>query len=106
MTRFAPADGAFYLYADVSGLTRDSSAFCRQLLAETGVAVTPGRDFDPKLLGELPAGVDPCGERGEFHTFARAGPMFRREIEIARGEVVQRDGFVFADLLEGSSALD
>jgi aspartate/methionine/tyrosine aminotransferase len=47
LTRVAPAEGAFYLYADVSALTRDSSAFCRQLLAETGVAVTPGRDFDP-----------------------------------------------------------
>jgi len=47
LTRFAPAEGAFYLYVDVSALTRDSSAFCRQLLAETGVAVTPGRDFDP-----------------------------------------------------------
>jgi aspartate/methionine/tyrosine aminotransferase len=47
LSRFAPAEGAFYLYADVSALTRDSSAFCRQLLAETGVAVTPGRDFDP-----------------------------------------------------------
>jgi aspartate/methionine/tyrosine aminotransferase len=47
LTRFAPAEGAFYLYADVSALTQDSGAFCRQLLAETGVAVTPGRDFDP-----------------------------------------------------------
>jgi aspartate/methionine/tyrosine aminotransferase len=47
LSRFAPAEGAFYLYADVSALTRDSSAFCRQLLAETGIAVTPGRDFDP-----------------------------------------------------------
>jgi aspartate/methionine/tyrosine aminotransferase len=46
-TRFAPADGAFYLYVDVSSLTRDSEAFCRQMLAETGVATTPGRDFDP-----------------------------------------------------------
>jgi aspartate/methionine/tyrosine aminotransferase len=45
--RFAPAEGAFYLYADVSALTQDSQAFCRQLLGETGVAVTPGRDFDP-----------------------------------------------------------
>jgi diphthamide synthase (EF-2-diphthine--ammonia ligase) len=62
-----------------------------------------GRDFDLKLLGELPAGVDLCGERGEFHTFARAGPMLRREIEVERGEVVRRDGFVFADLLETSS---
>src|SRR5262249_14377261 len=47
LTRFAPADGAFYLYVDVSSLTRDSEAFCRQMLAEIGVAATPGRDFDP-----------------------------------------------------------
>jgi aspartate/methionine/tyrosine aminotransferase len=47
ITRFAPAEGAFYLYVDVSSLTQDSEAFCRQMLAETGVAVTPGRDFDP-----------------------------------------------------------
>ena len=47
LTRFAPAEGAFYLYVDISGLTRDSEGFCRRLLAETGVAVTPGRDFDP-----------------------------------------------------------
>ena len=47
LTRFAPAEGAFYLYVDVSSLTRDSVAFCQKMLAETGVAVTPGRDFDP-----------------------------------------------------------
>jgi aspartate/methionine/tyrosine aminotransferase len=47
LARFAPADGAFYLYVDVSSLTRDSEAFCRQMLAEIGVATTPGRDFDP-----------------------------------------------------------
>ena len=47
LQRFAPAEGAFYLYVDVSSLTRDSSAFCRRMLAETGVATTPGRDFDP-----------------------------------------------------------
>jgi len=47
LTRFAPAEGAFYLYVDVSALTRDSVEFCRRMLAETGVAVTPGRDFDP-----------------------------------------------------------
>jgi aspartate/methionine/tyrosine aminotransferase len=47
LTRFAPADGAFYLYVDVSSLTRDSEAFCRKMLVETGVAITPGRDFDP-----------------------------------------------------------
>jgi aspartate/methionine/tyrosine aminotransferase len=47
LTRFAPADGAFYLYVDVSALTGDSQELCRRLLAETGVAITPGRDFDP-----------------------------------------------------------
>ena len=47
LTRFAPAEGAFYLYVDVTALTGDSQAFCRRMLAETGVATTPGRDFDP-----------------------------------------------------------
>jgi uncharacterized protein (TIGR00290 family) len=57
-----------------------------------------GRDFDRSLLDELPASVDPCGERGEFHSFAYAGPMFSRPIPIKSGEVVERDGFVFADV--------
>jgi uncharacterized protein (TIGR00290 family) len=58
-----------------------------------------GREFDAALLAELPDSVDPCGERGEFHTFAYAGPMFRYPIAIESGEVVDRDGFVFADIL-------
>lgn len=58
-----------------------------------------GREFDESLLAELPPSADPCGERGEFHTFAYAGPMFRHPIKIERGETVTRDGFVFADLL-------
>jgi uncharacterized protein (TIGR00290 family) len=58
-----------------------------------------GRRFDRELLAELPASVDPCGENGEFHTFANAGPMFRSEIAVEVGEIVERDGFVFADLL-------
>lgn len=58
-----------------------------------------GRDFDARLLAELPASVDPCGERGEFHTFAWDGPMFSRAVAVRRGEVVERDGFVFADLV-------
>ena len=58
-----------------------------------------GREFDQALLADLPAGVDPCGEKGEFHTFAYDGPMFREPIAISTGEVVERDGFVFADLL-------
>ena len=57
-----------------------------------------GREFDAALLADLPTGIDPCGERGEFHSFAYAGPMFRAPIAIESGEVVERDGFVFADL--------
>ena len=58
-----------------------------------------GRAFDAKLLADLPAGVDPCGERGEFHTFAWDGPMFAAPVPVRAGEVVAREGFVFADLL-------
>jgi uncharacterized protein (TIGR00290 family) len=57
-----------------------------------------GRDFDAALLADLPAGVDPCGEHGEFHSFCYAGPMFQAPIPIRNGEVVTRDGFVFADI--------
>lgn len=58
-----------------------------------------GRVFDANLLAALPAAVDPCGERGEFHTFVQAGPMFARPIAIELGSVVEREGFAFADLL-------
>jgi uncharacterized protein (TIGR00290 family) len=58
-----------------------------------------GRRFDAELLKALPADVDPCGENGEFHTFANAGPMFSHRIPVAAGEIVEREGFVFADIL-------
>jgi uncharacterized protein (TIGR00290 family) len=58
-----------------------------------------GREFDAAFLRDLPAGVDPCGENGEFHSFVYAGPMFREAIPVESGEVVERDGFVFADVL-------
>lgn len=58
-----------------------------------------GRRFDLDLLADLPPGVDPCGERGEFHSFAYAGPMFAEEIRLRLGERVERDGFVFCDLM-------
>ena len=58
-----------------------------------------GRAFDRSLLNDLPPSIDPCGENGEFHTFVHAGPMFNRAIRIEPGIVVERDGFVFADLL-------
>jgi uncharacterized protein (TIGR00290 family) len=57
-----------------------------------------GRTFDAGLLEALPSGVDPCGERGEFHSFAYAGPMFSAPISVAVGARVERDGFVFCDL--------
>jgi uncharacterized protein (TIGR00290 family) len=61
-----------------------------------------GRAFDRQLLDDLPPDVDTCGENGEFHTFVHSGPIFTHPIPCRRGEVVQRDGFVFCDLLTDS----
>ena len=58
-----------------------------------------GRPFNHALLSALPLGVDPCGENGEFHTFVSAGPMFSAPIALTLGKIVERDNFVFADLL-------
>ncbi len=58
-----------------------------------------GALFDPEFVSRIPAGVDACGERGEFHTFAFAGPMFRAQIATRVGSVAERDGFVYADVL-------
>jgi uncharacterized protein (TIGR00290 family) len=63
-----------------------------------------GRELSRELLDELPAEVDPCGENGEFHTFAWDGPMFRQPVPVRGGEVVEREGFVFADLLPQAAA--
>ncbi|HSZ83971.1 MAG TPA: ATP-binding protein [Polyangia bacterium] len=62
-----------------------------------------GRELDEALLASLPPSVDPCGERGEFHTFVYDGPMFERPVRVRGGEIVERDGFVFADLLPDTS---
>ncbi|MGH9315106.1 MAG: ATP-binding protein [Vicinamibacterales bacterium] len=90
---------------------RDTAALAREIVGAgvkaTVTCVDPraldrrfaGRAFDAALLAELPPGVDPCGERGEFHTVVTAGPMFEREIAVRSGDVVERDGFVFADVL-------
>ncbi len=56
-----------------------------------------GHAFDLELLSKLPAGVDPCGENGEFHTFAWSGPMFKQPIPVRRGETLLREGFLFTD---------
>jgi uncharacterized protein (TIGR00290 family) len=58
-----------------------------------------GRRFDASLLEELPSDIDPCGENGEFHTAVTAGPMFDNPIDVTIGETVERDGFVFADII-------
>jgi diphthamide synthase (EF-2-diphthine--ammonia ligase) len=58
-----------------------------------------GREFDQELLAALPEEVDPCGERGEFHSFVYAGPMLNAEVPVSVGETVVRGQFVFADLV-------
>jgi diphthamide synthase (EF-2-diphthine--ammonia ligase) len=64
-----------------------------------------GREFDAALLAELPPEIDPCGERGEFHTCSYDGPMFQHAVPIETGITIERDGFVFTDLTLGSHQL-
>jgi diphthamide synthase (EF-2-diphthine--ammonia ligase) len=58
-----------------------------------------GRKFDAQLLADLPDGVDPCGENGEFHTCVVAGPVFSRRLAVTPGERVDRDGYAYCDLV-------
>lgn len=58
-----------------------------------------GQEFEERLIQQLPPSADPCGENGEYHTFCYAGPMFAYPLRIRRGEVVERDGFVYADIV-------
>jgi diphthamide synthase (EF-2-diphthine--ammonia ligase) len=62
-----------------------------------------GQDYDMTFLERLTAHVDPCGENGEFHSFAFDGPMFRKAVSVVTGETVSRDGFLFTDLLPGNT---
>ncbi len=64
-----------------------------------------GRDYDAELIGELPEHVDPCGENGEFHTFVYDSPVFTEAIHVETGEIVERDGFVFADVVPSCAHL-
>lgn len=89
---------------------RDTAALAREMIAdglETWISVVDprkldasfaGRRFDASFLADLPTGIDPCGENGEFHTCVTAGPMFSAPIAVKVGETVVRDGFAFADL--------
>jgi uncharacterized protein (TIGR00290 family) len=111
---------------DGTGLTpvfplwgRDTTVLAREIVgagvAATVVCVDPrrlpaelaGRPFDARFLEDLPGDVDPCGENGEFHTCVTGGPLFREPLGVAPGEVVVREGFVFADLrlADGVAAL-
>lgn len=90
---------------------RPTDALAREMIAagvEAHLAVVDlkklsagfaGRRFDAALLGDLPGGIDPCGENGEFHSFVSAGPMLSRKIAVSVGETVEREGFAFADLV-------
>ena len=63
-----------------------------------------GRKFDAALLADLPEGVDPCGENGEFHTCVVAGPMFSQRLAVTSGECVERDGYAYCDLVMGTES--
>jgi uncharacterized protein (TIGR00290 family) len=65
-----------------------------------------GRKFDAQLLADLPEGIDPCGENGEFHTCVVAGPMFSQRLEVSTGERVERDGYAYCDLVLTTPAAD
>ncbi len=90
---------------------RDTSVLAREFIAAGFAAYIAcldpralpasfaGRAYDESLLADLPAEVDPCGENGEFHTFVSAGPIFSAPVACETGEVVEREGFVFCDLL-------
>lgn len=105
--RLAQADmrGVFPIWG------RDTAVLAREMIASgfraIVVCVDPraldrsfaGRAFDEGFLADLPEGVDPCGEKGEFHTFVHNGPLFRAPIPCRTGEIVTRDGFVFCDVV-------
>jgi uncharacterized protein (TIGR00290 family) len=97
---------------------RDTAKFARDVIAKGFRAYLScvegkvsegfvGRAFDQKLLDDLPPGIDPCGEYGEFHTFVYDGPIFKKPVNVRVGIIVTRDGRYYADLLpEGFAALD
>lgn len=92
-----------------AGLARDMiAAGFEAFVATVDLARLPaafaGRAFDTAFLADLPQGVDPCGENGEFHTCVVAGPIFDRVLRVTKGETVMRDGFAYCDLLLDNAA--
>jgi uncharacterized protein (TIGR00290 family) len=96
--------GLFPLWGqDTAALAREfiGAGFEATLVCVDPRALDPGfcgRQYDERFLRDLPPGIDPCGENGEFHTFVSAGPIFSEPIACETGEIVERDGFVFCDL--------
>jgi uncharacterized protein (TIGR00290 family) len=95
---------------------RETNEFAREVIArgfrarlscvESRVGPTfAGREYDEALLRDLPAGVDPCGENGEFHTFVFDGPIFRAPVPVRVSETVMRDGRYYADLASATTSL-
>ncbi len=80
-------------------LAADLEAYISSVDLKKLPASFAGRRWSRDLLKELPPGVDPCGENGEIHTIVVAGPMFEKRIEVEIGEVVQRGGFAYADVI-------
>jgi uncharacterized protein (TIGR00290 family) len=64
-----------------------------------------GRDYDHEFLSDIPESVDPCGENGEFHTFVYGGPIFKEKVQVMVGDIVEREGFYFADILPKSQTV-
>ncbi len=95
-------------HADTCALAREFVAGFQALVVCLDPRRMPrsaaGRPYDESFLAELPPGVDPCGENGEFHTFVHAGSLLRRPVGCTTGKVVERDGFVFCDLLPPSTS--
>ena len=108
----AGKQGAFPLWGrDTAHLAREivASGFRAVVVCVDPQVLSPtlaGRPFNLEFLDDLPDGVDPCGENGEFHTFVHDGPGFAAPLDVRLGEVVERDGFVFADVLPDSVAGD
>jgi uncharacterized protein (TIGR00290 family) len=91
---------------DTRGLAEE---FCREGFRAVAVCIDgkaldktfAGRELNRAFFGDLPEGVDPCGENGEFHTFVFDGPLFRERVKCTSGEIVERDGLYFCDLIPG-----
>ena len=105
LQRWIPSESLFPLWA------RDTTALAHEFIDAKFEAIVAcvdprrldpsfaGRAYDAGFLDDLPSDVDPCGENGEFHTFVQSGPVFSERVAIEIGEVVEREGFVFCDLL-------